>query len=146
MAFLIIPLLCFVLLGGLTWVFFLPLAGEKVWKGRIDDLDVVLSVLMTADWERTHLILKVPRRVTSMKMTVPGSAVRLEMPLVTRRQKSGRDRYLAILRDLGLDPRLSSHDGDHDVLEWELDGPPAKASASIKDACARLFEDRKSIV
>jgi len=50
--------------------------------------------------------MEVPRRLTSVKITYPGSVVRLEMPLVTHRQQSRRESYLAILRDLELDAQI----------------------------------------
>jgi len=105
LAYLIIPVVCFVLLAGLVWHLF-SLTNEKVWKGKIDDLDLILSVLMTAEWDEPYLLMKVPRRLTSVKMTYPGSVVRLEMPLVTHRQQSRRESYLAILRDLELDAQI----------------------------------------
>ncbi|MDH3593828.1 MAG: hypothetical protein OEM93_03170 [Rhodospirillales bacterium] len=106
MAYLIILIVCFVLVAGLSWALLTPLADEKVWKGKIDDLDLILSVLMTAEWDEPYLLMKVPRRLTSVKMTYPGSVVRLEMPLVTHRQQSRRESYLAILRDLELDAQI----------------------------------------
>jgi len=140
MAYLLIPILCFVLLGGLTWVLMGPLAIAEVRKGKVDDLDLILSVLMTAEGIEPYLIMKVPRRVTSVKMTFSDSRVRLEMPLVTRHQQSHRERYLAILRDLKLNAQVSNQDSDHDTLEWEIEGTPAETSAIIKDAFVRLFE------
>lgn len=140
MAYLIIPVLCFVLLAALTWVLFGPMTLERVRTGKFEDLDVILSVLMTAEGDGLFLVMKVARRVTSMKATFPGSVVRLEMPLITHRQQNRKESYLEILRDLKLDARVSSHGGDHEILEWEVEGPPVRASAVIKEAFARLFE------
>ncbi len=140
MAYLIIPVVCFLLMAGLIWALFGPHSSEKVWKGKIDDLDLTLSVLMTAEWEEPYLILKVPRRVTSLKMTFPGYAVRLEMPLVTQLQQSRKESYLVLLRDLMLEVRQSTDDNGHDVLKWTVDGPPVEASALIKDIFVKLFE------
>ena len=140
MAYLIIPILCFVLLAGVAWVLNPTPPVERVSRGKLDDLDVVLSVLMTANWDETYLVLKVPRRVTSLKMTFPGTVVRLEMPLVTRIQRSRRENYLAVLREFNLQPRISGHVNDHEILEWVVESPPSKASEIIAAVFARLFD------
>ena len=140
MVYLIIPVVCFVLIAGLIWALVLIPDSERTWKGRITGLDVILSVLMTAKGYEPSLLMKVPRRVTWLKATFPDSAIRLEMPLITRLQMSRKDRYLALLRGLGLDPRVSRDEGDNEILEFQIDGPPARASAIIKEAFERLFE------
>ena len=139
MAYLIVPVVCFVLLAWLVWRLF-SLTEVKIWKGKIDDLDLILSVLMAAERGEPYLIMKVPRRAGSMKIAFSRSVVRLEMPLVTQSQQIHKESYRAILRDLKLDAQVSSHGTDPDILEWEVEGPPAKASAIIKDAFVRLFE------
>ncbi len=139
MAYLIIPVVCFVLLAGLVWHLF-SLTNEKVWKGKIDDLDIIVSVLMAAEKGEPYLIMKVPRRAPSMKIAVSRSVVRLEIPLVTSLQRSRRDAYLAILRDLKLDAQISSHGGDHDTLEWQVEGSSITASTLIKDTFAKLLD------
>jgi len=106
MAYLIIPVVCFVLLAGLVWAFSLLPITEKTRKSRISDLDVILSVLMTAKGNEPYLLMKVPGCVTWLKATFPGSAVKLEVPLAPRLQQSRNERYLAILRDIGLDARI----------------------------------------
>jgi intracellular septation protein A len=140
MIYLVVPVVCFALLAGLIWVLWADAVHVRTWKRKIDDIDVFLSVLMTAGTVDSYLILRVPRRVTWLKMTFRGSVVRLELPLITRLQKSRREKYLSILRDIGLDARITSDSGEYDALEWKVEGPPAGAATVIKDAFVELFE------
>lgn len=140
MAYLIIPIVCFVVLAGLTWFLYAPDGAEVTREGKINDLDLYLSVLMTTGFPESSLVLKIPGYLTSLRMTFSGSATRLEMPLVTDRQQSRRERYLAILRDLNLDARLSSHEDGHEILEWDVEGPIVQTSAVVKNAFIRLFD------
>jgi intracellular septation protein A len=140
MWYLLIPVVCFILFAGLFWAFFLVLVREQTWKGRIAGLEVILSVLMTAKGYEPHLLMKVPRRVTSLKMTFSEYAVRCEVPLITRLQQSRKERYLAVLRDLNLEEQVSKDESDQDVLEFRVEGPPGRAAGVTKEAFLRLFE------
>ena len=140
MWYLLIPVVCFVLLIGVGWVISLVPNSEKSWKGRIKGLDVILSVLMTAKGYEPRLLMQVPRRVTWLKMTFPESSIRCEVPLITRLQQSRKERYLSLLRDLALQPKVARKESDQDVLNFRAEGPPSRVSAVIKEAFLKLFE------
>jgi intracellular septation protein A len=140
MLYLIIPVVCFVLLAWIYWVLSTPEASEMTHTGKIQDLDLILSVLMTADWGEPHLRMKVPGHLKWVKLTFRGSIVGLELQLPSEIERSRSESYAAILRGLKLEPQISSDGGGHEVLACEIEGPPATAAALVKDALVRLFE------
>lgn len=140
MAYLIIPVVCFVLLAGTWWFLSIGLADDRTWQGKIDDLDRLLPVQMRDEPGSPILIVKLRGHVTSLLMTFADTAVRLEMPLITALQQSRRDSYLAILRDMKLEPRISSNESDTELLECEIDAPSDRVSATVKDVFMRLFD------
>lgn len=140
MIYLLIPISCFILFAWWGWAFLPWGAREETIKGKIDDLDLILSVLMTTGMDDPCLCINVQRRVTWLKMTFPDSVVRLEMPLMTRLQRSRGERYLEIFQGLDLDAYFSSNGGDYDTIECDVEAPPDRAATVIKDAFLRLFE------
>ena len=144
MIYLIIPILCFVLLAALFKFLVAPLLSprnrESAWEGRIKGLNVILSVLMTAEQFESYLIVKAPDGAILSNMTFPKSKLRLEIPLVTPLQKSRREHALAILRNLDLDTRKSRNDGDDDALVCELEGPPVGAATVVRKIFAELYD------
>ncbi len=144
MTYLIIPIACFVLLAGLGWLWFYASAKRMYWKGTVDELDRVLPNLMTANLAESCLVMRVPGRLPSLKMTFPRSLVRLEIPLVTELQRDRRDNYLEILQGVNLNARISSDSSDHETLVCEVKGPSPSALPVIKDVFAKLFETDSS--
>ena len=138
MAYLLIPIFCFLLLSGLAWLIFFPKVSEKEWKRKLDALPAILSVLMTAGQGQRYLVVQVPGWVTSLKLTFAGKRIRAVMPLLTTLQSRRKEDYRRRLSDFGSAPRVVAGDGA-EQLEWEVEGPPAKAAAAIRDDFLWLF-------
>ncbi len=139
MAYLIIPILCFALIGGVAWLILKPV-WERQRTGTITDLDAILSVLMTAEGDAASLVMKVPRRVTSMRLGIAKSRVDVELPIVTRLQRSRRARYQEMLSGLGLTADQSAAADGSESLRWRVTGSPLEASALIRSIFLELFE------
>ncbi len=101
---------------------------------------MILSVLMTAEHFDSYLLIEGPDGAIWSNMTFPGSKLRLEIPLITSLQQSRSGNALAVLRDLGLDARISRNDGDTDALVCALGGSPADAATVIKKLFAELYD------
>lgn len=139
MAYLIIPLLCFALLAGVSWLFIRSLF-RKFWDGTVEELDCILSELMSKETGETHAsLIMEPSAGTTVVITFTGSAIRLAIPLVPSLLRRQRSHYLTVLRDLELDPRIYGHHDGNDTLEWSVEEPLAKAATVIKDVLVKLL-------
>jgi intracellular septation protein A len=140
MAYLIIPFICYLVLAGLSWLWFYGAAGSKSWKGTIEEMDRILSNLLTAESIESCLIMRIPENQPPLKLNFHQSLIRLEFQLETDLQQDQREIFLQILRDLKLDTRSQNHKRGHNTLVCDVRGPFAEALPIIKEVFARIFE------
>ena len=140
MADLIIPFICFLYLAGLIWLWFDATENRMQWQGTIDELDRILSNLMTANLPESCLTISVPGHLTSVMMNFRKSVVRLKISLVTDLRQNQRNSFLGILQNLDLNVQISDHDSNHETLVCEVDGPSTNALPIIKNVFANLIE------
>ena len=142
MIYLIIPIVIFTVFAICVWAVTGRVREETLSCG-IEDLDVLLSVLMTSGYDRSALkIHRAGKRIiyeehVFLKMKFPGPQVQLEVPLAPRGALHSMDEALSVLRRVGLDARENA---DGSGLQCEIEGPPSQASAVIAEIVDALIK------
>lgn len=140
MIYLVIPVLCFIGLYLLARKWFPTGTTEQIHKGRADDIDRVLRILLTTGLGDPHLAINVSRRVTWIELAIFEDRMRLTMPLVTRLQRSRRDQLLERLKAQGLEAKIVEAGDGRESLECIICGSPEEVSNQAKVVTLNLFE------
>ncbi|MEM7428243.1 MAG: hypothetical protein AAF441_19300 [Pseudomonadota bacterium] len=138
MVYLVIPLLVF--LGLVYFVYWQNTlkTRELDWSGKLNNLRFAVPILATAKLGERRLRLGVERRVTWLEVLFCRGGSRIELPLITKVQKSRRSELSgAVERLCGSAEVRRGGEDEPDVISAVVSGTPLEQSQLIQ----RVFKD-----
>ena len=140
MTSLVWPLLCFAAIVWLVWLGS-PLRTRKTtYTGSLGDLDLLLGVVSTAQLGENRIDIKVDRRVPYATLVFEDDVLRLELPLLTARQRKQKESLLALAQTFSADACILQGKKDTERINLPLGAVTDPSAERIQKALLALLD------